>query len=94
MGFYPSGTWVMGTHYHPYMHSVFGFKVFYEVFREYFGFKVFLKYSENTLVSKNTKLLNTLRCLDTINVVVYKLKYSPKLRFFKVLEKEAWPSFF
>jgi hypothetical protein len=55
-----------------------------------FGVKVFLKYSENTLVSKNTKVLNTLRCLDAINIVVLKLEYSLKVWvFLKVLEKEV-----
>jgi hypothetical protein len=47
-----------------------------------FGIKVFFKYSENTLVSKNTKLSSTLRWLDAINIVVLKLNYSLKLQKF------------
>ena len=51
----------------------------YEEAKAPFGIKVFLKYTENTLVSKNTEVLNTSRCLDPINNVVLKLKYCPKL---------------
>jgi hypothetical protein len=55
-----------------------------------FDMTIFLKYSENNLVSKNTKVLNTLRCLDAINIVVLKLEYSLKVWvFLKVLEKEV-----
>jgi hypothetical protein len=44
--------------------------------------KYFLKYLENTLVYTNTKVLNTLRCLDAINTMVLKLKYYPKIQIF------------
>jgi hypothetical protein len=59
-----------------------------------FGIKVFLKYSENTSVSTNTEVPNTLWCLDPMNTVDWKSilqncifclieNFSPCLFFFK-----------
>jgi hypothetical protein len=41
-----------------------------------------LKYLEKTMVSKNNEVLNTFRCLDAINTMVLKLKYSKKMWVF------------
>jgi hypothetical protein len=50
--------------------------------------------AENTLVSENTEVLNTLRCLDAINIAVLKLEYSLKVwGFFKYWRKRC-DSFF
>jgi hypothetical protein len=59
-----------------------------------FRIKIILKYPENISISKNVEVLNTSRCLDSINIVDLKLKYSPKLCFFKYWRKRSGPLFF
>jgi hypothetical protein len=57
--------------------------------------KYFLKYSENTSVSENTEVLNTLTCLDPINAMVLKLKYyHPKLEGFSSIGERGPILFF
>jgi hypothetical protein len=47
-----------------------------------FGFKVILKYSVNTLVSKKNEVSNTLRRLDLVNTLALKTEVSSKTSFF------------
>ena len=47
-----------------------------------FGSSVFFKYSRNTSVSKNNKVLDTSKYLVPSNTLVLKTEVSPKLQFF------------
>jgi hypothetical protein len=47
-----------------------------------FGFKVILKYSVNTSVSRKNEVSNTLKRLDLVNTSVLKTKVSSKTSFF------------
>ena len=45
------------------------------------GAPFFLKYFDNTSVSENIEVSNTLRRLDQMNTIAYKLKYCTKLKY-------------
>jgi hypothetical protein len=53
-----------------------------ENYKASFGFKVILKYSVNTLVSRKNEVPNTLRRLDLVNTLVLITKVSSKTSFF------------
>ena len=58
------------------------FNIFAQNTKGPFGSEVFLKYLENTSVSKNIKVFNTSRRLGAKILWFYKLKYYIKLQFF------------
>jgi hypothetical protein len=59
-----------------------------------FGFKVILKYSVNTSVSKKNEVSNTLRRLDIVNTLVLKTEVSSKTSFFFCLIGDFNPDLF
>jgi hypothetical protein len=47
-----------------------------------FGYKVFLKYFIDTLVSKNTEVLKNIKFLNLVNIVILETEVSSKTSFF------------
>jgi hypothetical protein len=59
-----------------------------------FGFKVILKYSVNTSVSRKNEVSNTLRRLDLVNTLVLKTEVSSKTSFFCLIGDFSLDLFF